>query len=236
MPSRRERRRRDRDLLLFADADVFYDPRALPEMVALLETSRLDLLFVVPRIEARGFWENVLMPNLVVTFFGGPAFLVARPARGGVARGRREPGTSSAARPTKRVGGHAALRDSVIDDLRLGHAFKRAGYRIARGPGGRSRAREDVPRLSRKSSTASRRTRHTSFRVATGGVLFLLTAATLLLAVLAGGRPARRRGGSGVPRADLLLAGAALGLVILSRVIASPPPSPIRSGRPRRTL
>src|SRR6185295_13512912 len=48
--------------LLFADADVHYSPGTLRRALARLETDGLDFLCLLPRIEARGFWENVLMP------------------------------------------------------------------------------------------------------------------------------------------------------------------------------
>ena len=66
------------ELLLFVDADVRYDPRALSEAVDLMEAENADLLALLPWIEARGFWENVLMPYLAVSLFFGPAFLANR--------------------------------------------------------------------------------------------------------------------------------------------------------------
>jgi cellulose synthase/poly-beta-1,6-N-acetylglucosamine synthase-like glycosyltransferase len=205
------------ELLLFADADVLYDPRALAEMVAMLEAERLDFFFVVPRIEARGFWENVLMPNLVVTFFGGPAFLIARPRTRWAAAGG---GAGNLVRRAAydAVGGHAALPDSVIDDIRLGYLFKRAGYRIATARG-EDRLRVRMYRGFREVVDGFTKNAAYIFQGWTGPVLFVLTAATLLLAILPAVVLLAAAAGAPVPSGDLRLAGTALGLVILFRLI-----------------
>jgi glycosyltransferase involved in cell wall biosynthesis len=205
------------ELLLFADADVLYDPRALEEMVSMLETERLDFLFVVPRIEARGFWENVLMPNLLVTFFGGPAFLIARPRARWVAAGG---GAGNLVRRAayEAVGGHATLSASVIDDIRLGYLFKRAGYRIAAARA-EDRLRVRMYRGFREVADGFTKNAAYIFQGWAGPVLFALTAATLLLAILPAVVLAAAAAGAPVPASDLRLAAAALGLVILSRLV-----------------
>ena len=117
------------DLLLFADADVRYHPRALVEAVGILENRSLDLLAFFPRLEARGFWENVLMPYLAESVFLGLGFL-ARVRRVPIAMGAGA-GNLIRRRTYDAVGGHPALRDSVVDDVRLAVLVKRAGFRVA---------------------------------------------------------------------------------------------------------
>lgn len=119
----------DGDLILFADADVRYHPRALSEAVAVMEDRGLDLLAFFPRLEARGFWENVLMPYLAVAVFLGLGFL-ARVRRCPIALGAGA-GNLIRRRTYDAVGGHGALRDSVVDDVRLAGTVKRAGFCVA---------------------------------------------------------------------------------------------------------
>jgi chlorobactene glucosyltransferase len=119
----------DGEWILFADADVRYHPRALSEAVALMEDRSLDLLAFFPRLEARGFWENVLMPYLAVAVFLGLGFL-ARVRRCPIAMGAGA-GNLIRRRTYDAVGGHEALRDSVVDDVRLAGTVKRAGFRVA---------------------------------------------------------------------------------------------------------
>ena len=116
------------ELLLFVDADVRYDPRALSEAVDLLEAESVDLLALLPRIEARGFWENVLMPYLGVSLFFGPAFLANRDRPKWFAIGGGA-GNLIRRRVYDAVGGHDGLLDSVVDDVRLAWEVRRAGFR-----------------------------------------------------------------------------------------------------------
>jgi len=116
------------DLLLFADADVIYAPDAVSRAVALLDARGLDLLAFFPRLEMRGFWENVLMPYIPISYFFGPAFLInsdwqRRFAAGGGA------GILVRRAAYRAAGGHEALRGSVIDDIHLAIRVRRAGGR-----------------------------------------------------------------------------------------------------------
>jgi chlorobactene glucosyltransferase len=120
----------DGDILLFVDADVRYDPRTLSEAVTVLEEQAIDLLTFYPRFEMRGFWENVLLPYLAVGVFLGLGFLAAMRRFRRLALGA---GVGNLVRRSvyDAVGGHAALRSSVVDDLRLAIEVKRAGFGVA---------------------------------------------------------------------------------------------------------
>ena len=116
------------ELLLFADADVVYAPTAASAAASLLDRERLDLVAFLPRVEMKGFWENVLMPYLAGSFYFGPAFLFnsdrqRRFAAGGGA------GMLVRAAAYRASGGHEALKASVIDDLHLAIRVKRSGGR-----------------------------------------------------------------------------------------------------------
>lgn len=204
------------DLLLFADADVRYGPQGISRAVSLLETEGLDFLFLVPRIEAEGFWENVLMPNLVVTFFTGPAFLIPRPSARWVSAGG---GAGNLVRrgAYEAAGGHDALRDSVIDDIRLGYLVKRSGHRV-----GVARAEEEVAvrmyRGFREIVDGFTKNAAYLFHGATGILLFVLMAATLALAILPAAVLLASAAGAPVPSFDVGLAAIALGLAVAMRL------------------
>jgi glycosyltransferase involved in cell wall biosynthesis len=119
----------DGEILLFADGDVRYHPRALVEAVSVMQEGGLDFFAFFPCLEARGFWENVLMPYLADAVFLGLGF-VANVRRVPIAMGAGA-GNLVRRRAYERVGGHEALRNSVIDDVRLAGTVKRAGFRVA---------------------------------------------------------------------------------------------------------
>jgi chlorobactene glucosyltransferase len=116
------------DPLLFVDADVRWAPGGLRAAVAFLDREKADFLVVLPHLESRGFWENVLMPNLSCTFYFGPAFLMNMDRAPWLAAGG---GAGNLVRraPYEAIGGHEALRASVVDDVNLAMTIKRAGYR-----------------------------------------------------------------------------------------------------------
>jgi chlorobactene glucosyltransferase len=169
-------------ILLLADADVLYDRRALREAVALLETDGLDFLALFPGFEMHGFWENVLMPNIPVTYFFGLGFLANSDRHRWIAAGGGA-GNMVRREAYEAVGGHAAIRDSVIDDVRLAMAVKRAGYRcrIARAD---DRVRVRMYRGLREVFDGF--TKNAAFIFAGGfGLVFLLGTALMVTAALA---------------------------------------------------
>jgi chlorobactene glucosyltransferase len=116
------------DLLLFMDADVRLAPGALRAAVGFAEAHGLDHLALFPGFERQGFWEEVLMPLLGVTFYVFfPSFLARLP------RTRAAFGSGAfnlvRAAPYRALGGHRLLARSVIDDVRLALEMKAAGHR-----------------------------------------------------------------------------------------------------------
>ena len=76
----------------------------------------------------RGFWENVLMPNIPISYYFGLGFLANSDRHRWIAAGG---GAGNLVRRSAydSTGGHAAIRDSVIDDVKLAMAVKRRGFR-----------------------------------------------------------------------------------------------------------
>jgi glycosyltransferase involved in cell wall biosynthesis len=115
-------------ILLFVDADVIYGPEALALAAAFLREAHADLLCLLPRIEMRGFWERVLMPYLLGAYFLGPGFLTNWDRVRSIAAGGGA-GNLITRETYDRIGGHAAIRDSVIDDVHLALRVKGSGLR-----------------------------------------------------------------------------------------------------------
>jgi chlorobactene glucosyltransferase len=115
-------------LFLFADADVRYHPDALREAVAVLQSREIDLATLLAHFEMRGFWENVLLPYVTISIYGSLGFLANLPRLRAFAMGA---GTGMLVRRSayEAIGGHAAIRNSGVDDIRLAMAVKRAGFR-----------------------------------------------------------------------------------------------------------
>jgi chlorobactene glucosyltransferase len=106
-----------------------YHPRAVSAAVAWAERERADLVSLAPRVETLGFWENVVMPfyvQMVLTYFRAPRTNRTE-SRAAMANGqflliRRE--------AYARIGGHAAVRDLVLEDIALARRARSSGLRM----------------------------------------------------------------------------------------------------------
>ncbi len=115
------------DVLVFVDADVVLAPGAVAATVATLERLGLDLVCPYPRQEAPGL-TRLVQPLLQWTWL---TFLPLRLAEGGRPSLSAANGQLLAVRRAAyvRAGGHAAVRDQVVEDVALLKAVKRAGGR-----------------------------------------------------------------------------------------------------------
>jgi cellulose synthase/poly-beta-1,6-N-acetylglucosamine synthase-like glycosyltransferase len=123
------------DWFLFLDADVRVSPPCISHAIAAAERSRADLFTMVTRVETLGFWEiavQTVIAHLLALLFNpvkvnSPEYPRAVAAVGPFMLFRRA--------AYEDLGGHAAVRAQVVEDLRLAEAVKAAGLRlvVARG-------------------------------------------------------------------------------------------------------
>ena len=207
------------ELLLFTDADVRYDPRALNEAVALIEERRLDFVALLPRMEMVGFWENVLMPYVLGAYFIGIGFLANADwprwaaAGGGAGNLVRRPVYDS-------LGGHAALRASVIDDVGLALRAKRAGFKT-RAVRAEDRVVVRMYRGLREVVNGFTKNMGYVFNGLLGAALFLLASFVTLLAVAPPLVLGAALLGAPVDPSDALYAAAAYAIMIAVRIAAA---------------
>jgi cellulose synthase/poly-beta-1,6-N-acetylglucosamine synthase-like glycosyltransferase len=125
------------DWFLFLDADVRVSPSCVARAVAAAERSSADLFTMVTRVETLGFWEVAVQPVIAHCFalFFDPV-KVSSPAYPRVV-GACGPFLLFRRGAYESLGGHAAVRAQVVEDLRLAEAVKAAGLRlvVARGVG-----------------------------------------------------------------------------------------------------
>lgn len=119
------------ELLLFTDADTRHAPDLLPRAVNALRDRDAALLSVAGHQEMHSFWERIIQPQmfgLLSIRYGGTEHVSnARRAVDVIANGqfilvRRDAYDA--------VGGHAAVRHRVAEDMALGQEFFRAGQRV----------------------------------------------------------------------------------------------------------
>ena len=122
-------RRAIHPLLCFMDADVRLEPNALRRMSAFLVQRQVDLVSGVPRQELSTFWEKLLLPLIHFVLLG---FLPMRRMRASTAPayaagcGQLFLARADAYRDS---GGHAAIRASLHDGIKLPRNFREQGFK-----------------------------------------------------------------------------------------------------------
>jgi chlorobactene glucosyltransferase len=119
------------ELLLFTDADTVHEPDLLRRAVAGLLEEEADVLTLIGRQLMGSFWERILQPQ----FFFLLAFRFPRSGtprkphrwRHAIANGqyllfRRE--------TYEAIGGHAAVRGEVVEDMRMAQLLVRDGRHL----------------------------------------------------------------------------------------------------------
>jgi chlorobactene glucosyltransferase len=203
-------------ILLFVDADVRYDPRCLREAVSLLSEREADFLGLLPRLEAEGFWENVLLPFVIGAYYGGPGLFANRWRPRWIALGG---GAGNMIRRSayEAIGGHEALKASVIDDVALAIRAKLSGFRTCAA---RAEDRVAVRMYRGFREVCAGFTKNVAYAYQgwPGAILFFLTAAWFVLSLTP---PAflllAFTGVRAAPR-DIALAAAGTALPILARL------------------
>src|SRR5437667_7294005 len=117
------------ELLLFTDGDSVHATDSLTRAVTYLQAENADLVTLAPATILRSFWEKLLQPPiflLIMILVGGK--LVNNDRRGNAIGN----GQYMLFRRTayENVGGHAAVRDKIVEDYTLARLLKRGGGRL----------------------------------------------------------------------------------------------------------
>lgn len=119
-------------VLLFADADIVHAPDHLSALVARLTGPRIDMVSEMVRLNCVSLAERSLVPAFVYFFQMLYPFARVNDSRSHVAAAAG--GTVLIRREAlERIGGVAAIKGALIDDVTLATAVKRSGSAIYLG-------------------------------------------------------------------------------------------------------
>jgi chlorobactene glucosyltransferase len=115
--------------LLFVDADVRTHPAAIRTTLAWAERERADLATLGLEVEMLSFWERLVLPLWMVrilTYYRAPH--LDRPHSGtAMANGQFWLTRRST---YEAMGGHAAVRGRVLEDVAIARRYREAGLRL----------------------------------------------------------------------------------------------------------
>ncbi len=116
-------------LLMFTDGDSIHSTDCLTRAVNFLDVEKADMVTLAPGTILHSFWEKVLQPPiflLIMILVGGK--LVNDDHRGNaIGNGQYMLFRRDA---YERIGGHAAVRDKIVEDYYLARLLKRAGMKL----------------------------------------------------------------------------------------------------------
>jgi chlorobactene glucosyltransferase len=115
--------------LLFLDADVRTHPAAIRTVLAWARAERADLATIGIQVEMVGFWERLILPLFIqrVLMFYRPPHMDRPGRRAAMANGQFWLTTRSA---YEAVGGHAAVRSYLVEDVAIACRYRDAGFRM----------------------------------------------------------------------------------------------------------
>jgi chlorobactene glucosyltransferase len=207
------------EFLLFMDADVRLHPATLAASERLLTGMPCDALALLPDLLREGFWNEVLEPVLsYMTLF---AAVIPWLNWDGQRRAWIAGGAFLCVRRTayELAGGHAAVRNQIIDDIGLAMKLKRAGLRC-RIADGRAMVKLRMYHGLRESLNGFRKNlsaTHSSLPLLMFGAVFYIATNVLQPLWGAGLGIAALAGAHATPGVILMIAGASL--LLLNRLL-----------------
>lgn len=116
--------------LIFTDADVRWKPDALAALVAQAERRGADMLTVWPTQATVTWAERLTVPLMALVVMGYLPELLVRFAPWSIFAAANGQCVAFRRSAYARVGGHAAVRNAIVEDVALARATKRRGLRL----------------------------------------------------------------------------------------------------------
>ena len=115
--------------ILATDADMIFHSAALRTALDRTLEAEADALTLLPRFEAHSFWERVMIPTWAWVFLMFAVFYRTHDPKS--SRGVGIGGFFLLRRAAlDRIGGYEALKDEVMEDVRLAERLKRSSARV----------------------------------------------------------------------------------------------------------
>jgi len=118
------------EILVFADADVSWQSNALDSLLYEMGRSDADMLAVMPTQKTESWPERLCVPLMALAIHAYlPAIAVHRTNHPLLAAANGQCIAFNRAAYDS-IGGHAAVRDNILDDIGLARRVKKAGLRL----------------------------------------------------------------------------------------------------------
>jgi chlorobactene glucosyltransferase len=124
------------EILVFTDADVIWTPAALSHLVGEMRAKDADLQTVWPTQITKSWTERLVVPLMAFVIVGYLPLLAVHHISWPVFAAAMGQCLAFRRATYDRVGGHAAVRDSIVEDVTFAKRVKSAGLKLRVADGG----------------------------------------------------------------------------------------------------
>ncbi len=124
------------EILVFTDADVIWSDRALSRLIGEMEARQADLQTVWPTQITETWAERLVVPLMAFVIVGYLPLLAVHHLPWPVFAAAMGQCLAFRRSAYDAVGGHAAVRDSIVEDVTFAKRIKRLGLRLRVADGG----------------------------------------------------------------------------------------------------
>lgn len=118
------------DWLVFTDADVIWEPEALSALISYAAHSEADMVTVWPTQETYSWSERLVVPLMAMAVWGYLPVLAVHWIPWPVFSAANGQCLAFNRLTYQNIGGHKAVRESVLDDMKLAWITKRCSRRL----------------------------------------------------------------------------------------------------------
>ncbi|MBZ0295233.1 MAG: glycosyltransferase family 2 protein [Anaerolineae bacterium] len=123
------------ELLVFTDADVMWSPDALAKLVAHMQATRANLLTIWPTQQTETWTERLVVPLMALAIFAYLPLPLVHHRRWPVFAAANGQCLVFRHHAYMQVGGHAAVRDHIVEDVAFARRIKAQGLRLRMADG-----------------------------------------------------------------------------------------------------
>jgi chlorobactene glucosyltransferase len=123
------------DILIFTDADVRWQPGTLKALLGEMHRSRADLLTVWPTQHTETWSERLVVPLMAFSVLGYLPALAVHHTPWPIFAAANGQCLTFCRAAYEKIGGHAAVKNNIVEDMGFAYAIKRAGLRLRMADG-----------------------------------------------------------------------------------------------------
>lgn len=123
------------EILIFTDADNFFDENAISKTVNIINRYKLDMFSVFPQQITSSFWEKLIIPIIDLIIYSGlilKTTLLVPLSAFAAANGQW---IAVRRKSYFEIGGHQSVKNHIVEDVALSRVFKQSNKRILTGAG-----------------------------------------------------------------------------------------------------